>query len=234
MLTITLLKVTHSGRAEAKKLHPFIENCDVFAPENAYCSVADAVECERQWQQDLKSGRSRAHMKEVIAGWSLFCTSDERYYKEIFWKSMYQFRKPAFYLERFAPDVSRRLEERKTEANTLSESALDELALGRVDEFLRMDWQALQIANDVNAVRDREMARNLDGAETELCKKYSHLSANIKLTGLVGSVHTPERYMTLSVTHVDLRTDNRIITDMVDARVRCLPFEEGMCIADFS
>ena len=228
MLTITLLKVTHSGRAEAKKLHPFIESCDVFAPENSYCTLAEAVDAEREWQQDLKSGKSRAQMKEVIAGRYHTLKSDERYYLETVWNSLYQFRRPVFFLERFVPDVSHRLEERKTEANTLSESALDELALGRVDDYLRMDWQALQIANDVNAARDREMARNLEHEEAELRRKYSPLPANIKLTGLVGSVHTPERHMTLSVTPVDLRgTNHTIITDMGDARLRGLPFEEA-------
>ena len=52
MLTITLLKVTHSGRAEAKKLHPFIESCDVFAPENSYCTLAEAVDAISELKKD--------------------------------------------------------------------------------------------------------------------------------------------------------------------------------------
>ena len=35
MLEVTILKVTHSGASEAKKVLDYIKNCDIYAPEVA-------------------------------------------------------------------------------------------------------------------------------------------------------------------------------------------------------
>lgn len=58
MLATTVLKVRHEHEHEAKKLLPYIKECDVFAIENAFVTEGQAQEVEKVWEDLLGSGIS--------------------------------------------------------------------------------------------------------------------------------------------------------------------------------
>ena len=49
MLDVTILKVYHSGEAEARKLEPYIAQADVFFLEHSECTEAQARGLEDEW-----------------------------------------------------------------------------------------------------------------------------------------------------------------------------------------
>ena len=65
MIELTLLKVTHSGEQEARKLIPYIQDCDVFGIEGAICTEREASENERVWQRLLGTDISRSRLQEM-------------------------------------------------------------------------------------------------------------------------------------------------------------------------
>ena len=59
MLDIIILKVIHTGEREAKKLLPYILECDIFSNESIGSSEKYAKLAERNWERTLKLTRSK-------------------------------------------------------------------------------------------------------------------------------------------------------------------------------
>ena len=70
MIDITLLKVKHSLVSEARKLIPFIQNCDVFGIENAGASEEEADRVERYMQEAYLLSRNE------FCDWARECTKN--------------------------------------------------------------------------------------------------------------------------------------------------------------
>ena len=79
MIEITLLKCKHAGKEEARKLLPYIQNSDVFAPEAGYGTEDSVAEYEEYWESILSSRLSRTRFNkenEIIMSKRFGLTND--------------------------------------------------------------------------------------------------------------------------------------------------------------
>jgi hypothetical protein len=206
MLKVTLLKVRHAGEADAKRLLPYIQRCDIYAPESEAGTLKDAIRVEKMWQEDLKLSRTAFHkkldgMKHGLASDIAFKTKEFDY--------LFRQAKPLAVLERFSDEESRRLLLLREESNKIWMAALALLLTSLVDDAIdRASESAAKSTIEVRT-RDRHMASNIDQLEARVRATVPSLAKKqtIELVVCIGAMHSPEKYsaipMDVEVMHTD-------------------------------
>ncbi|NQV91902.1 hypothetical protein HQ489_05505 [Candidatus Woesearchaeota archaeon] len=229
MLEVKLLKVTHAGKKEARKLIPYIQEADIYSPEHAGSTNEMALAMEHDWQRVLSSGGSRKHFQKVTEFGLQHLPPNQQDYAVS--EKVYLFRNevPIFYLERFTPAEAMKLFGIKQQVDEKFERSLEVLAQGNVDRFLEIYWDSLQLESQTTGIRDKEIATNLEKATSYLSEKFPALASRgkINLVALLGALHNPERYTSMEVEVVDLRKTITSIPDRLDDGLgRQLSFDE--------
>lgn len=229
MLEVTILKVTHAGREEARKLLPYIKQADVYAPEEAAVTEELAQQYESSWEQVLSSGWSRTRfIKATEEKLRLFPPNikdyilTERDY-------LYQRKVPIWSVERYQRQEAQRLREMKERQDLLHERALDSLARGNNNGFLTQLWDSLRLEKEITQIRDQHIADNLSTAEKRIRQRYTSLLAlqPLQLTVHLGALHRPEMYLSIPVVTHDLRGEPQTLHDKLDCSLQQeRPFEE--------
>lgn len=89
-IEITILKVSHSGEANAKKLLKYIQTCDVYGYETACSTEKIATDSENDWEDLLLKNPTRSAFLRLIessasknaATPSLFDTEESKHMRE--------------------------------------------------------------------------------------------------------------------------------------------------------
>ncbi|MBX4196737.1 hypothetical protein KW805_04060 [Candidatus Pacearchaeota archaeon] len=116
MLNIQILKTTHIFEDQARKLLPYIQKCDVFAPEIPCKLERECTEEEEKWSSLLRSSKTRSgflrdHDDE---NFHLLSSEDQKTresakYQRILRDYLFRCRKPLYVAERWQvsrPDIS--------------------------------------------------------------------------------------------------------------------------------
>jgi hypothetical protein len=206
-LDITLLKVRHEGKEEARKLFPYIDNCDVFCPEATLCSASWVETYEQEWlcqimhiipytppkfSDDFGSG-------EYIAEWYPY---------------LYSKAKPVYLLERwnisYEASNALQLENHQLHERWKKVKIIDESNIQEWEEYI-MRFEK------ITRMRDEHIGMQLNLAEQNLRRKHGFLreKKTISLCAYVGAAHCPEKYTSLPVKIVEL-TEPVVFKELIE------------------
>jgi len=207
MLEVTILKVQHSGTREARKLLPYIQNCDVFGPEDSIVTEKIALDKEKDWEKIIKSDESRFRF--------IGRTSDK--IREIEWHPeraeyllkvydyLFREQKPLWFPEKCSEEERKNL---LLPDGELDVRAFKAFSKGDMDVFFAEIWEYVTLMFKQAEKRDQIIAKNLRVAETSIRNQYPSLASKepVRYTFFVGFAHEPEKYLDGLVKTVDLST----------------------------
>lgn len=227
MLELKILKVNHSGKDNAKKLIPYIENCDIFGMESGCATKEHAEEIESHWEYMLQTNKSVARLKielEEVKYSDKSIHPDEIEFEKQLDIELYKFRKPIIVLERFSKLESKFLESLYSPPKTRSL-----LLEGNIDGFVSAYWNGLKMQGLADKQRDIHIAQNISKAEEKIRRKFEKLSEknSINLSIMIGKLHNIERYLNCPYEVIDLHNENSIFLELArKAYEDNIPFEE--------
>ena len=222
MIDIKLLKVSHGTSREARKLLPYIQEADVWCPENAASTEDEAVMNEKTWQGFLSSGWNRSRFEKDLDRdlSSQNMETQARDYVKTEKSYLYRNKKTIWHLERFSSERSRELLEAEAKRERQFEESVYHLEKGNVKTFLDSHANILRSEIIDIEIRDREVARNIDRAEQEIRKTFPQFEKRdiIYLRGYIGSLHQPEKYSRLlsNGAIINLPEDSKTLADRLD------------------
>ncbi len=194
MLDIRVIKVFHRIE-DSRKTSPYIADCHVFSPEAAFATKNEAAEFEFAVEEMYNLGESYGELAYNLTKCG-----------RLFFEYPILFRKkiPVWFLERYEPEQSKKIEQQWNSWNGLNDKADALLAQGRVDEALQLYWQSLESWQSITHLRDEHMGHNLSRAEQRIRERYEINADPLKLVVAVGASHRPEKYATVPVTVIDI------------------------------
>ncbi|HLD79916.1 MAG TPA: hypothetical protein VJA18_05125 [Candidatus Nanoarchaeia archaeon] len=196
MLEITLLKTTHHGMGQVKKLLSYISKANVYSAEGAFLTEESAEALERRWERLLSSGNSQSKSIELVREKSEKLSKEVKDYESLEREYLLRNNVLLWLTERFSDRDSAKLKEGIEEEDVYRRAALTALSEGDVTGFLNYQWENFQVSKKLDETRDREIARNIDRAEEQLRERYPSLSWDKKMHFVVniGAIHSPEKY----------------------------------------
>ena len=196
-LNISVLKVSHSSRSEARKLIPHIKDCDVFSPENAGCSERKAKLLEKTWQDTLqlpwyKFWKTARRIKN--------CAADNEYMHELF-ICLYQEKRPIISLERWSEQKEFMTPKFIESYNRRLDVIMRQLIEGKIEDVIELTKDHIMEIVSMSNERDSHIAANLKHAEQLIRTEIPFLSNKqpIKLTIMLGCMHRLEDYANVNV-----------------------------------
>jgi hypothetical protein len=200
MLEIALLKVRHQHESNAKKMLPYIKECDVFGPEATLgkMSERDVQEREKLFEESLstfslthfrrKIEESKQLQKGVAPGEAAF------YAKAI----EYAFRSkiPLWFAERYSDEDNAWLAGREEERQIQRRTTFNILLKGEIAGFIELLTQDIIERQKDAAFRDQRIAANIEAAEPRIRERYPMLARQdpLRYTLFLGGAHMPERH----------------------------------------
>ncbi|MBI2136061.1 hypothetical protein HYU06_03250 [Candidatus Woesearchaeota archaeon] len=227
MLKIKILKTTHKGEDEARKLLPFISDCHVFGPEVGGMTEQQSIENEEQWLRVLNSGISRSQFKRGMKPFPLsddpdikaMATQEKISYFLKLTDYLYRAKMPKWHCERLTPDEAEIVFQQRKLSAHLQREQERMLLLGDVDGYLKAASLYLKNIKDSLDFRDKAIARCLETAEAHLRNLVNTFIKTSQKTAVsehkplvyavqIGGSHAPENYVrdngSLEVQIVDL------------------------------
>ena len=199
MLEITLLKVEHQTVGEARRLLPYIKECDVFGPESALLSRQDAEYTDRNWEERITKDISRtAFLKDLTE--TLARTEPHPgilAYKQKLFDYLFTEKKLLWHPERHPDEQRTRILAWKEGSTRRNRLAVDSLMTGDSDQFFAYTWEEVAMLETLVGERDKEMARQFTDAEPNIRHRYPALAGKepLRYAAFMGAAHKPERYM---------------------------------------
>ncbi len=208
MLEVKLLKVTHSGKKEAKKVLPYLDNADIFGLEVSNLTEEEASLKEANFEKVLTTGVSKdkffRSLKANLERSGMH--SGMRKYQTTIYGGVFMKKLPLWHLERFG--VRRRDELMSSRGEYLDKMELcyELTTRGDEDNFLKVYWEGLNMNKQMSIERDKEIARNIDQAEERIRSRYNNLrdKESVRMVAMVGSEHFPEKFTNHPVEIVNL------------------------------
>ncbi len=193
MLEVTILKVLHSGRENADLLLPYIEKCDIFAPEAGGMPERTAKIDEWWWKGALKKDIDYHEFEARLTN-ELNSREDNEWGLRLH-ELLHQYQKPIYYVERFSSADANRIWSLIETA--YHNSAERYLKAGRVKAFLNRIKEDERRLNRIADQRDQHIAGTIKNAELDIRKRYPSLREKelLRLVVFLGAFHAPERYV---------------------------------------
>ena len=213
MLDITILKVEHYGVREAKKLLPYIQNCEIFCPEFSCGTEKEAQEQETLWENTLTSGISRSQFKKCFS----FQNEAPKMmdYNMKLYDYCFRSKRLMWYLERFSSQEAEELTALNYESLKYYDKAQISLKEGDIEEYFEKyrDFSALN--ETFCSKRDQHIGTNLVIAEERIRERYPTLEdiKHLRLVIQIGALHKIEEYSKLPVKVENLLGEPRNIYD---------------------
>ena len=218
MIEVNILKVTHYGANEAKKLIPYIQKADIFSPENGACTESDAAGQEARWRFALKNEDYFEKFME------LFDQSEDSYGKAVY-MSLFKAQKPMFFLERFTPQQAEWIMHTFALSQELEFEALNYLGCGLINQFVKTIEKSIQVSNRTIEFRDRHIAFNAATIEARIREDNPQFKQeSVVLYGFLGSAHEPEKYE--PSIHAENLSNKKDFNHQFYSEARKLPFNE--------
>jgi hypothetical protein len=181
-LEVTILKVRHWGADEARKLFPYIDQCDVFCPENAH-GLKEETKPMNRYFYDLRTQNTIEKKKFVE---ECFGNNEERLFSKTHHEYALLQEKMIFYLESFSKKQVDWLEKTYNEIYNNSNRS----------DSLEETYQLYRLKDKYYSYRDRHIAHKLEHLEDTLGKMFPTLKTeDLQVVISIGAIHAPERYM---------------------------------------
>jgi len=216
-LDITILKVAHSGADEAKKLVPYIRQCDVYSPEAAFETKHGAEFAEREWVTALTDKNMYGQAMQNLVSLAQSAEMPDGAYALEEQVLLLRERKPKWHVERFSSRMKiSPLTEKYRGFFVTAARAFDALRKGDVNAYVQWMYEATKAKVEVVDERDRHISAQLLKCEDGIRKTYPHIEDDlIKITVRLGALHRPEHYLDRSVQVVSLTgPDMRELTSL--------------------
>jgi hypothetical protein len=221
MLEITILKVEHQTAEQARKLLPYIKQCDVCGPEASDLLEKTAIENETNWEEIINSDMSRTMFTKYV--WDMICKTEShpgiRAYKAKTNDYMFTEKKPLWSPERYSEEELNSLLQLKKSIKSISGGTNSQIFSGNLDAYFESCFEYYAKQDEYIAKRDRHMARQLTVAEEKIRKRYPALANKepLKYTIFLGLAHEPERLIDIRVNVVNLGSLNAPYNRVYDA-----------------
>ena len=205
MLELKVLRVYHSGDKEAKKLLPYIKECDLFCSEEAFLTEEAAARVEAELQLKYKGSRTNFH------NWaSTLLQNDneqERAYLLRKFDYLYVSKVPVWHLERFTDEEARKAREYMNKAETLMNEAGRKLEKGHIEECVKMYFDGMKIELEGVRYRDDHIGGNISIMDQKVRQIYPSISdqRQLRVAMDIGGLHRPDKYTSMLLTMIDLR-----------------------------
>jgi hypothetical protein len=219
MLDLKILKVEHSGKEEAEKLEPFIEECDLFSPEFSYALEITAQIFDEALERSIEKN-DFSFFEDEIKPYTDKLIPGIRTYVLTQYFLLFKHKKPTFYLERHSIEENARFMDIEREIEVEQVMAITKyLSTKDIEKFAETFWNILRIEIELLAIRDKNMAQSISTAERLVREKYKKLGDKscINLTIVVGSLHSPERYITLPSSVIELHKHKTNLEEQIYA-----------------
>src|SRR3989344_7827695 len=197
MLDTTILKIEHSKEDNAKKLLPYIQKCNVYAPEAAFVTLEWAEKDEKDWEDFLGSGKSRTHLAKALRERYADFPQDDTAFTIKEYDYLFQNQRLIWNLERFSQEEGRYIEEELEQIKDDHEEAfLLLLDFRDMQRYLQKSYLSYGRAGLLQRMRDKEIARNLEHGEKQIKLRYPSLSDKdpLQLVLAIGANHSPEEF----------------------------------------
>ena len=197
MLETTILKVTHAGEEEARKLLPYIQNCHVYAPEAATQTEEGAQTAENIWENILKKDISWSKVKEAHETTYNREDSELRAYRLKENNYLLRQKRKPWYLERFTQQESDLVWQLKDRADLSLRYGKKALLQESFNEYFSFIKQNIHHYSEMDEMRDKEIARNIVQAEERIRARYPELAEinPLQFVVRIGCLHQPEKYL---------------------------------------
>jgi hypothetical protein len=213
-LKLTVLKVEHATKTEAEKLLEFIRGSDVYSIETACMSNARAEREEANWRVALKLSKAEFNKRREFT-WVGYMTDDIRQYIRRRTDLLLQEKKPLLYLEHWPDSKVAGLVNDLNCFLRAEDMALDALMARGLDGFMKEMPGALSAGVSWMEKRDRNIAENLNSAETYIREgrdryqqpRFSQQvreKETINLTIDIGAMHRPEKFIDKEAIQVEI------------------------------
>lgn len=204
MLKIRRLKVYHMGEQEARKLLPHIKETDVYSPETANDVETALLDWETKWKDILASDMSRTKFNQIMG----YGPMDPRMMAWAKAQNDYLFvgKVPIWSLERSTPDESKKITELKSAADDRLRQGLLNLFSGNPQQYLQQSYDSLVLQVQYTDARDKVIGKTLQDAESRIRSFWPQIAKRepLRLTMVLGAVHTPEKYTEHTIEPYDL------------------------------
>ena len=206
MIEMHILKVGHSGVRKASELAPYIQRCDIYAPENAAMSEEYAAKFEAIWEKaisnDVGAAESYNKLAKSMGAW---CSSNPSKISGDWLLTefgiLYDAKKPLWFLERWDTESSKRLNDHFDQTLTHFREANQRFRAGDIEQALKFMPSFWQTFNESNIMRDKHIAQQIEKCERRIRSRYPSLATREPLcfTACLGGMHNPELYTSLPV-----------------------------------
>ena len=206
MLEVKILKNTHSGTEEARKLREYIQNCHVYSSEWASRTEEECSEFERGWEEILGAHLSRSKFNRLIReGWA----NENDDFRLVLFDYLFRNQVPLWHAERLPEMESPPLQNEDYQLRYRETFAL--LAQARVDEYLANLFSLNEETITMLTKRDKIIAKNIDEAEMKIRRRYPRLADKdpLKYNVQIGARHQPEMYTSIPVHVVNLEKEKK-------------------------
>ncbi|MBI2672101.1 hypothetical protein HYX16_04160 [Candidatus Woesearchaeota archaeon] len=229
MLELKILKVEHSGKEEAEKLEPFIEECDVFSPEFAYSTERATKKLEDTLENAIKKN-DFGFFSDKINSSAYKASPEIREYVLMQYFLLFKHKKPTFYLEKHTKEKGHRLFEIQIDFEKAKFQAFVKSRVTKdIERLAEIFWDILGIEFTLAKIRDKNMVKNILMAESLIRQRYERLreKKTIKLIIAIGGLHNPEKYLNIPASVVDLwKIEQNPISQIYIARANGRKLEE--------
>ncbi len=204
MIEVTILKVQHVGEDEARKLLPYVQNCDVYSPENPYATERISASWEAGFEQASKLNRTQ--FSKVIQALLNSMRPDDFAYFVKQYDYLYRAKRPLWFLERCSPEERQKVQSVVDSAKNANAGALSALERGQLEDFMGNCSSFLRLEAESFSQRDMIMGRTIQTAEEQIRSRYAQLRDRepLRYVAAVGALHSPEKHTSIPVKVVDL------------------------------
>lgn len=197
MLEVKVLKDMHSTVAEAKKVLPYIKECDILSIELSNTLREDAELYEAAWRTVIRSDMSRMKYQEKMVPIirQVFCRNPVEFVNNVLKVHEYVFleRKPLWLIEKYSLKEQKECTDLVRTAGELQQLCMSNLLRGDLSELFKCTISCYRAINEYSNKRDSIIARELQDAEQRIREHYSLAVDPLKLAILIGAGHAVEK-----------------------------------------
>lgn len=206
MLEVTLIKIEHSGLANAKLLLPHILKCNVYGGELAHTTRKIAEKREDAHETRLKSSRAKNTALWEKEKPTIWRTRNCIAYLQKENDYLFRNRIPLWHTERYEGADIDRIKEFQ---DTLQQLSIQEGAyyqIGDVDACIDTLWTLHKVLERCTLFRDRHIAATLSTAEEDIRERYPALAdlETIKYVITLGNGHALEHVTDFPIRVIEL------------------------------
>ncbi|MEM4259310.1 MAG: hypothetical protein QXS38_00920 [Candidatus Pacearchaeota archaeon] len=197
MLEVVIASVWHSSEKEARKLLPFMKQCDVFSYEESFRKEQELENLEKSWQDLLTPNNTLTKFRKVLRQHlsKIYANPGQLAYILKLLEYGYRDGKILFFAERHNDDINKN--KKVWVPNEWKMHLIPILKEGDFEEFFRLQAEWYTECVEETTGRDKNIADNIKKAEDAIRKRFPTFATKEKINYLIqiGADHAPQDYL---------------------------------------